>query len=132
MFFRDSVSSILKAQVKKLSKLKLKTLPYYTKHSDSTMADNEKPEGKEKEEQQQDVELVTWRKKIEMIGIDIKSLDRENETRRLKLRTTLMNQHFINELDKIGLQLIKITVGSIFTRGLLVLLEPKSTKMLTE
>jgi sialic acid synthase SpsE len=132
MFFRDSISSILKAQVKKLSKLKLKTLPYYTKHSDSTMADNEKPEGKEKEEQQQDVELVTWRKKIEMIGIDIKSLDRENETRRLKLRTTLMNQHFINELDKIGLQLIKITVGSIFTRGLLVLLEPKSTKMLTE
>ena len=132
MFFRNSISSILKAQVKKLSKLKLKTLPYYTKHSDSTMADNEKPEGKEKEEQQQDVELVTWRKKIEMIGIDIKSLDRENETRRLKLRTTLMNQHFINELDKIGLQLIKITVGSIFTRGLLVLLEPKSTKMLTE
>ena len=44
----------------------------------------------------------------------------------------LMNQHFINELDKIGLQLIKITAGSIFTRGLIVLLEPKSTRMLTE
>jgi sialic acid synthase SpsE len=102
----------------------------FTTHSDSIMAD--KPEGKEKEEQHQDVELVSWRKKMEMIGIDIKSLDRENETRRLKLRTTLMNQHFINELDKIGLQLIKITAGSIFTRGLLVLLEPKSTKMLTE
>jgi hypothetical protein len=43
------------------------------------------------------VELATWRKKIEIIGIDIKSLDKENETGRLKLRTTLMNQHFINE-----------------------------------
>jgi sialic acid synthase SpsE len=99
------------------------------------MADNEKSgrnEEKEKEQQQQDVELVTWYRKIEMIGIDIKSLDRENETRRLMLRTTFMNQHFINELDKIGLQLIKISAGSIFTRGLLVLLEPKSTKMLTE
>jgi hypothetical protein len=93
------------------------------------MADKEKPEDK----QQQEVEeLATWRKKIEMIGIDIKSLDRDNETRRLMLRTTLMNQHFINELDKIGLQLIKITAGSIFTRGLIVLLEAKSTKMLTE
>ena len=97
------------------------------------MTDNEKSERKEeKEQQQQDIELVTWRRKIEMIGIDIKSLDIENETRRLKLRTTFMNQHFINELDKIGLQLIKISVGSIFTRGLLVLLDPKSTKMLTE
>jgi hypothetical protein len=38
------------------------------------MADNEKP----KDKQQQDVEeLTTWRKKIEMIGIDIKSLDIE-------------------------------------------------------
>ncbi|MFL6390792.1 MAG: hypothetical protein ACJ71E_01900 [Nitrososphaeraceae archaeon] len=44
------------------------------------MTDNEKPDDK----QQQDVdELATWRKKIEIIGIDIKSLDRENETRRL-------------------------------------------------
>ena len=87
------------------------------------MADNEIPEDK----QQQDVgELATWRKKIEMIGIDIKRLDRENETRRLQLRTTFMNQHFINELDKIGLQLIKISAGSIFTRGFIVLLEPKS------
>jgi sialic acid synthase SpsE len=93
------------------------------------MADNEKP----KDKQQQDgEELATWRKKIEMIGIDIKSLDRENETRRLVLRTTLMNQHFINELDKIGLQLIKISAGGIFTRGFIVLLEPKTTKMLTE
>jgi hypothetical protein len=93
------------------------------------MADSVKPEDK----QRRDVEdLATWRKKIEMIGINIKSLDRENETRRLMLRTTLMNQHFINELDKIGLKLIKITAGSIFTRGFIVLLEPKSTRMLTE
>jgi sialic acid synthase SpsE len=94
------------------------------------MADNEKSEDKQ---QQKDVELYTWHKKIEIIGIDIKSLDRENETRRLKLRTTFMNQHFINELDKIGLQLIKITTGRIFTRGFVVLLEhrPESTKMLT-
>ena len=92
------------------------------------MADNEKVQ-----KEQQDVELATWRKKIEIIGIDIKSLDRENETGRFKLRATLMNQHFINELDKIGLQLIKITAGRIFTHGLVVLLEPKSqsTKMLT-
>ena len=97
------------------------------------MVDNEKSERKEEKEQYQDVEeLATWRKKIEMIGIDIKSLDRENQTGRLILRTTLMNQHFINELDKIGLQLIKITAGGIFARGFIVLLEPKSTKMLTE
>ena len=132
MFFRDSVSSILKAQVKKLSKLKWKNLLHYTKHNDSTNADNEKSEGKEKDEQHQDIELVTWYKKIEMIGIDIKSLERESETGRLKLRTILMNQHFINELDKIGLQLIKITAGSIFTRGFIILLEPKSTRVLTE
>ena len=93
------------------------------------MADNEKPKDKQHEDVQ---ELATWRKKIEMIGIDIKSLDRENETGRLLLRTTFMNQHFINELDKIGLQLIKISAGSIFTRGFIVLLESKSTKMLAE
>ena len=90
------------------------------------MADNEKPI--------EDTQLDTWRKKIEIIGIDIKSLDRENEVGRLKLRTTFMNQHFINELDKIGLQLIKITAGNIFTPGLILLLEPKSqsSRMLTE
>ena len=95
------------------------------------MANNEKSEDKQ---QQKDVELYTWHKKIEIIGIDIKSLDRENETRRLKLRTTLMNQHFINELDKIGLQLIKITSGNIFTRGFIVFLDPKSqpNRMLKE
>ena|SRR5215212_790381 len=113
------------------TKLKWKNLPYH--HCNCAMADNEKSERKEeKEQQQKDVELATWRKKIEIIGIDIKNLDRESETGRLLLRTTLMNQHFINELDKIGLQFIKITAGSIFTRALVVLLEPKSTKMLTD
>ena len=99
------------------------------------MADNEKSERKEKEQQQyQDMELASWRRKIEIIGIDIKGLERENETGRLKLRTAFMNQHFINELDKIGLQLIKITSGTIFTRGFIVFLEPKSqpNRMLTE
>jgi hypothetical protein len=96
------------------------------------MADNEKSERQEEKEQKQDVELLTWYKKIEMIGLDTKSLDRENETGRLMLRTIFMNQHFINELDKISLQLIKITAGSIFTHGLEVLLEPKSTRMLTD
>jgi len=97
------------------------------------MADNERSERKEKE-QHQDMELVSWRKKIEIIGIDLKGLERENETGRLKLRTAFMNQHFINELDKIGLQLIKITSGTIFTRGFIVFLEPKSqpSRMLTE
>ena len=100
------------------------------------MADNEKKsEGEERQRQQQDLaELATWRKKIEIIGIDIKSLNKDNETGRLKLRTSFMNQHFINELDKIGLQLIKISAGGIFTRGFIVLLEPKSqpSRMLTE
>ena len=102
--------------------------------SNTDCAMDEKSERKEKE-QQQDVELVSWHKKIEIIGIDIKSLDRDQETGRLKLRTTFMNQHFINELDKIGLQLIKITAGRIFIMpGLIVLLEPKSqsSRMLTE
>jgi hypothetical protein len=97
--------------------------------------DERKLEQTREKEPQQDVELLTWYKKIEMIGINIKSLDRENETRRLKLRTTLMNQHFINELDKIGLQLIRMTAGSIFSPRLVVFLEPKSqqsTKMLAE
>jgi hypothetical protein len=56
------------------------------------MDDYEKPE-----KEQQDMELASWRKKIEIIGIDIKGLERDNETGRLKLRTAFMNQHFINE-----------------------------------
>ena len=61
------------------------------------MADNEKSERKEeKEQQQQDVELATWYTKIE-IQASISKAFRENETGRLMLRTTFMNQHFINE-----------------------------------
>ena len=39
-----------------------------------------------------------------MIGIEIKDLDQEIETGRFKLKTKLMNEHLLNELDKIGLQ----------------------------
>ena len=66
----------------------------------------------------------TWRKKIEMIGIDIKGLESDDETEgRLKLKTNLINQHLINELDKIGLQLINIK--ATFNSKLVVLLEKK-------
>lgn len=40
------------------------------------MTDNQNSERKEKE-QHQDMELVSWRKKIEIIGIDIKGLEKE-------------------------------------------------------
>lgn len=66
----------------------------------------------------------TWRKKIEMTGIDVKGLDSNDETEgRIKLKTSLINQHLINELDKIGLQLINIR--ATFTGKVVVLLEPK-------
>jgi hypothetical protein len=68
--------------------------------------------------------LGIWRKKIEMIGIDIKGLDQDTETGRFKLKTKMMNAHFINELDKIGLQLINIK-GSFFGR-LVVILEARN------
>ena len=48
------------------------------------------------------------RKQIELIGIEVKGLDEKAETGRLELKTKFINQHFINELDKIGLQLINI------------------------
>lgn len=66
----------------------------------------------------------TWRKKIEMTGIDVKGLESNDETEgRIKLKTSLINQHLINELDKIGLQLINIR--ATFTGKVIVLLEPK-------
>ena len=68
------------------------------------MDNYEKPE-----KEQQDMELASWRKKIEIIGIDIKGLERENEAGRVKLRTAFMNQHFINELDKIAESLLQNT-----------------------
>ena len=64
-----------------------------------------------------------WRKKIELIGIDIKNLDQDMDTNRFKLKTRIMNRHFINELDKIGLQLINMT--GTFDGKLMVLLETK-------
>jgi hypothetical protein len=68
-------------------------------------------------------DIRKWQKKIEMIGIDIKSLEQDVQTGRLKLKTKFINQHFINELDKNGLLLIGIT--GTFTGKLLVTLEPK-------
>jgi hypothetical protein len=68
-------------------------------------------------------DIDTWYKKIELIGIEIKSLDQDMDTGRLKLKTRFMNQHFINELDKIGLQLINIT--GTYEGKLIVLLERK-------
>ena len=70
-------------------------------------------------------DIHTWYKKMEMIGIDIKSLDQDVDPGRLKLKTKFMNQHFINELDRIGLQLINIT--GTFEGKLVVLLEAKMT-----
>ena len=75
-------------------------------------------------ENKSEQELARWRKKIEMIGIYIKGLDQETETGRFKLKTNLMNEHFINELDKIGLQLINIR--GTFIGRLVVLLEAKN------
>ncbi len=53
-------------------------------------------------------EFSELRKQIELIGIEVKGLDEKAETGRLELKTKFVNQHFINELDKIGLQLINI------------------------
>lgn len=68
-------------------------------------------------------EIDIWYRKIELIGIEIKSLDQDMDTGRFKLKTRFMNQHFINELDKIGLQLINIT--GTYEGKLIVLLERK-------
>jgi hypothetical protein len=77
------------------------------------------------EERPEQGKAQTWRKKIEMIGIDIKGIDSggDEEGGRIKLKTNLINQHLINELDKIGLQLINIK--ATFNGKLVVLLEPK-------
>jgi hypothetical protein len=73
-------------------------------------------------------DIIAWRKKIELIGIDIKSLEQDDaDPSRLKLKTKFMNRHFINELDKIGLQLIHIT-GTYMGR-LTVLLEAKDASI---
>ncbi len=64
------------------------------------------------------------RKQIELIGIEVKGLDEKAETGRLELKTKFINQHFINELDKIGLQLINIR-GTWIGR-LILLLEQRN------
>ena len=61
------------------------------------------------------------RKQIELLGIEVKGLDEKAETCRLELKTKFINQHFINELDKIGLQFINIR--STWLGRLVVLLE---------
>jgi hypothetical protein len=53
-------------------------------------------------EDKSDQQLTKWYKEIEMIGIDIKGLDRDIKTGRFKLKTDMMNAHFISELYKIG------------------------------
>jgi hypothetical protein len=69
-------------------------------------------------------EFSELRKQMELIGIEVKGLDEKAETGRLELRTKFINQHFINELDKIGLQLINIR-GTWIGR-LVLLLEPRN------
>jgi hypothetical protein len=64
------------------------------------------------------------RKQIELLGIEVKGLDEKAETGRLELKTKFINQHFINELDKIGLQLINIRATWI--GRLIILLEQRN------
>ena len=59
-------------------------------------------------EDQSEQHLARWRKKIKLIGIDIKGLDQEAEIGRFKLKTNLMNTPFTNESDKIRSQIINI------------------------
>ena len=70
------------------------------------------------------VEFSKLRKQIELLGIEVKGLDEKAETGRLELKTKFINQHFINELDKIGLQLINISATWI--GRLIVLLEDRN------
>jgi hypothetical protein len=70
-----------------------------------------------------------FRKQIELIGIEIKDLNEQAQTGRFELKTKLINQHFINELDKIGLQLINIR-GTWLGR-LVVLLEQRNLNSTT-
>jgi hypothetical protein len=69
-------------------------------------------------------EFSELRKQIELIGIEVKGLDEKADTGRLELKTKFINQHFINELDKIGLQLINIR--GTWIRRLVLLLEQRN------
>ena len=64
------------------------------------------------------------RKQIELIGIEVKDLNEQAEPGRFQLKTKVINQHFINELDKIGLQLINIRATWI--GRLIILLEQRN------
>jgi hypothetical protein len=64
------------------------------------------------------------RRQIELVGIEIKDLNEQAETGRFELKTKLINQHFINELNKIGLQLINIR--GTWLCSLVVLLEQRN------
>jgi hypothetical protein len=66
-------------------------------------------------------QLATIAAAAELLGIEVKGLDEKAETGRLELKTKFINQHFINELDKIGLQFINIR--STWLGRLVVLLE---------
>ena len=59
-------------------------------------------------------------KQIELIGIEVKDLIKQAESGRFLLKTKVINQHFINELDKIGLQFINIR-GTWLGRVIVVL-----------
>jgi hypothetical protein len=60
-----------------------------------------------------------------MMGIEIKSLnEKTTEEGRLEQKTKFINQHLIDELNKIGLQLISIR-GKFLSR-LVVVLEEKN------
>jgi hypothetical protein len=72
-------------------------------------------------------DVIVWRKKIELIGIEIKGLDPDTDPSRIILKTKFMNRHFMNELDKIGLQLIHIT--GTYMGKLNVLLEAKDASV---
>jgi 2,3-bisphosphoglycerate-independent phosphoglycerate mutase len=72
-------------------------------------------------------EFSKLRKQIELIGIEVKGLDEKAETGRLELKTKFINQHFINELDKIGLQFINIR--GTWLCSLVVLLEQRNLNL---
>jgi len=69
-------------------------------------------------------EFSRLRKQIELLGIEIKDLNEQAKTGRFELKTKFINQHFISELDKIGLQLINIRATWI--GRLIVLLEQRN------
>jgi hypothetical protein len=68
--------------------------------------------------------FLNLQKQIELIGIEIKGLNEQAKTGRFELKTKFINQHFISELDKIGLQLINIRATWI--GRLIVLLEQRN------